>query len=149
MLPALRRTGGYFPSLLDDWSGIFDEFSRLAEPMSKISGEQRGAPMEVWEHNDRYVVLVDVPGVNKEQSDRLDISMEGNNLSITIRRPEPEPAEGAQLLHGGRWYGSVTRSVTLPGASAAGEVDAHLDAGVLKIEVKKQPEKQAKRIAIH
>jgi len=123
-----------------------DNFARLADVTVESEGAFQALPLELREFPDRYVLWVDAPGIKRED---VEVSMEGNALTVKLNRPQPEQEKDARLLYGGRWYGSAARTINLPFAASSGEVNAKLAEGVLTIEVTKQPEKQAKRIAIN
>jgi HSP20 family protein len=147
MLPGIRRrSGGMIPSILDEWLPVLEDVSRFADTAVRSGLDFNAIPAEVVEYLDRYVVRLEVPGISKEE---IEVSMEGNTLSVKVNRPQFAEQEGSRLLHSNRWYGSTTRAFGLPFACGSEEVDASLKDGILSLDVRKQPEKQTKKIAVH
>ncbi|MCB0329225.1 MAG: Hsp20/alpha crystallin family protein [Bdellovibrionales bacterium] len=145
MLPALRTvSGSVLPSLLlEDWP--FEQVVRNLNGGSNGATHLKFFPLDVAEYSDRYTLQMEVAGIRREN---IDISFEDNSLSIQIERKAPSTQEEAKYLHRGRWFGSTIRTVSLPEAASGEEIEAHLKDGVLTIEVKKQPERQARKIEI-
>lgn len=146
MLPTNgTSSNGNFPSLLimEDWP--FN--STLKRLNSRVNGDIGHSYFnaDLTEYADRYMISIDVPGISRED---MDISMENNTLSIQIKREKLAEEEGAKYLHSGRWFGSTVQTITLPDTVSNDEVEAALKEGVLTIVLKKQPEKQARKIEI-
>jgi HSP20 family protein len=121
------------------WDPFRDEWGGLTH------GGEFTPRFDVKETKDAYVIKADLPGVKEGD---LEVSLNGNMLSIRGRREEERKEEGENYYALERSSGSFTRSFTLP-ASADGEnVSADLREGVLEVKIPKTAEAQPKKVAI-
>ncbi len=144
------------PSL---WSGRQDLFSdpfrairrEMRELDDMFRGSERRLPsvsvgmnvpaINVAESKDALEVTVDLPGIEEKD---INVSLEGNQLSISGERKEESKRDEKDWHIEERSYGSFYRSLTLPFEPEDGAVEAHWDKGVLHLNVKKPAEaKQA------
>jgi HSP20 family protein len=137
------RTGRTFPSLLNDFSSIWDDWDRISDLVNS-SENVSGAGVDVLEYSDHYELLMDAPGLTRED---LELSLEDDTVRIKMTRVGQAP-EKAKYLHRGRWSGTAVRAVSVPFASSEG-IAAKLENGVLRVVIKKTPEKQIKKIAVN
>ena len=87
-------------------------------------------PVSVWAARDSAVVTAEIPGV---PADTLDISIEGDVLTIKGERKAPELKEGEGYHRRERQYGLFARAVKLPFAVEPGKVEATCKDGVLRV----------------
>jgi len=100
---------------------------------------------DVKETQDAYVINADLPGVKDEA---LNVSLNGNLLTISGTREEEHREEGESYYAMERSHGSFARSFTMPDSVDGESVTADLKQGVLTVRIPKRPEAQPKRIAI-
>jgi HSP20 family protein len=100
---------------------------------------------DVKETKDAYVIKADLPGVKQ---DAVEVSVNGNLLTINGRREEEQRNEGDQYFTYERSFGTFTRSFALPDTADAQNITADLKEGVLLIQVPKRPEAQPKKITV-
>jgi HSP20 family protein len=100
---------------------------------------------DVKETQAAYVINADLPGVKE---DELDVSLNGNLLTISGTREDEHREEGESYYAMERSHGSFARSFTMPDGVDAESVTADLKHGVLTVRIPKKPEVQPKRIAI-
>ena len=98
--------------------------------------------LDVRETEDEYLVLVDVPGVKKE-----DVSIELNDHELTISGVRT-PVETGGVVRAERPYGSFVRSLTLPQGVDVEKIVADYQDGVLALRVPKPAEAKPKKIEI-
>ncbi len=145
MLPALRRDYRRLtPDPLDlmrrEFGRMFGSWPDVGPEMAEMTGEY---PMDIREEDNKIIVEQEVPGF---KNDEIDVSIEGDVLTISAERCTPE-SKGKSHLHE-RCYTRVERSVTLPSAVDESEVDARLEGGVLRLEVPKVEGHERRRIEI-
>ncbi|GAC1454476.1 MAG: Hsp20/alpha crystallin family protein [Ktedonobacterales bacterium] len=105
-------------------------------------------PINVVEHNNRYIVQVYLPGM---RADDVELSVRQGTLTIKGRWPEPtfgdQIKEVTWLLQefGG---GEFARTVTLPKQVAGDQVEAQYDHGVLTVVLPLAQHEQPKTISI-
>jgi HSP20 family protein len=100
---------------------------------------------DVKETQDAYVINADLPGVKDEE---LNVSLNGNLLTISGTREEEHREEGESYYAMERSQGRFARSFTMPDGVDAESATADLKQGVLTVRIPKKPEAQPKRIAI-
>jgi HSP20 family protein len=89
------------------------------------------------------VVQLEMPGVSK---DRLEVTVENNELHITGRREESKP-EGEYLLRERR-DGSFRRAYTLDETIDPNRVEAAMEAGVLTLTLHRREAVKPRRIPV-
>lgn len=102
--------------------------------------------MDVQEDDKAYRITVDVPGVKKED---IDVSVEGNQLTITAEVKREQARETAKDLLSERFYGKAFRSFSLPNEVDSSKSEARYDGGVLSLTLPKKGDTQSRHLAIH
>jgi HSP20 family protein len=126
------------------------------------AGTARGAqtlPIDLWETSDSLVVRVPLPGV-KPENDDVEISVDGNVLTIRARLPGAA-GEGGEAGEGAggaeqrvRWIarevprGDAQRSIELPVAVDADRAAAHFSNGLLVLTLPKAQTARPRRINV-
>ena len=136
----------------DPWGSLFDEFftdffSRGAPALrsAELPAAVR-ARMDVIDKNDSFEVLVDLPGVKKED---IQVTIEGSRVAITAEsKIEKEEKEGDRVLHSERYAASYARTFELPAEVTEEGAEAAFDNGVLKLTLPKRATVTSKRLAI-
>lgn len=140
----LRRDA--FPSLFDEF--FTDFFQRAAVPAARgneLPAAVR-ARMDVIDKGDRYEVLVDLPGVTK---DDIQVNVEGARVSITAEtKSQRETRDGERVLHTERFAASYARSFELPAEVTEDGAEASFENGVLKLALPKRATVSSKRLTV-
>ncbi len=123
------------------WDPFRDDFGAL---QSWTAGEFTPR-FDVKETKEAYVLKADLPGLKDED---VEVSLNGNVLTISGKREEEHKDEGEQYYAMERSYGSFTRSFSLPNGADGEHVSADLKNGVLTVHIPLRPEAQPKKIAI-
>lgn len=89
-------------------------------------------PITVWENADGLLVLLEVPGVQRQD---LQLSDEGDSLTVKGRRNTE--VDGLRLRMTERPLGPFKRRIVLPRGSGGGDLSARLHDGVLEIHIPK------------
>jgi len=133
--PARRQGATRFPDLFD-W---------LYSPWGSIRPFGSGQPVRIEDYTEHgaYVVRAELPGLDPEKD--VEVTVEGGVLTIHAeRREEHEEAHRLEFR-----YGSLTRSVALPGGADPDKITGSYDRGILEVKVSvKEPRAQSLRIAI-
>jgi HSP20 family protein len=141
-----------------DWSSRspFDELERMRRQMDWLSDSLQSRwftepsagvfPLvNVTEDKDTFFVRAELPGI---KPDELDISVTGNNLSISGERKMPAEDADATYHRREREEGRFSRMISLPTPIDAGKVEAHWADGVLTIVLPKAETAKPKQIAV-
>jgi HSP20 family protein len=100
---------------------------------------------DIVETDDKVVVSLDVPGINK---DEIEISVENGVLSVKGERKFSELKESERYVHLERSQGAFNRTFRLSGEMDVDKVDAKYDNGVLLIEIQRSEQAKPRRIEI-
>jgi HSP20 family molecular chaperone IbpA len=99
-------------------------------------------PVDIYETDKAHVVLMDVPGVSR---DDLDIHVEQNQLTVRARvSREDRP----KLAHREFRLRDYYRAFTLVDEIDTERISASLNDGVLRVELPKSPRAQARRVTV-
>lgn len=145
------------PTLFNPIALHSEPFSALDRLLDEVTGQVWKAqndystfnggsfPIDVEENEKEYVLTADLPSVKREE---IDISMEGNRITISVKQERGDENKAANYIHRERRVYRSARTVQLEAASKAEDVKAELKDGVLSVRVKKDESVLPKRIAI-
>ncbi|WP_336036972.1 Hsp20/alpha crystallin family protein [Halobacterium yunchengense] len=134
--------------LFERMSRQFDEPSRMWAsdgPLERWRSEFEEMAVDVVEHDDEFVVAVDLPGFEK---DDVDIRVTDHTLRIEAEREEEFAEEDAQYLRRERRHESMHRSVQLPDEVDTDGVNARMKNGVLTVTLPKIETEDARSIEV-
>ncbi len=100
---------------------------------------------DVKEGPDAYQFRADLPGIQEAE---LEISLEGNRLTVAGKREVEAAQEGERWHLAERSHGSFSRTFSLPEDVDSEKVVAELRNGVLTLMVPKRPEVRPKKISV-
>ena len=110
------------------------------------AGECNWTPAtDIREVENGYVLRADLPGV---QRDDVEITMDGNVLTISGKREVAETSEDSKVLRSERFSGSFYRRLRLPATIDRDGISATYENGVLEVNLPKGAEAQPRRIAV-
>jgi HSP20 family protein len=149
-------------TLLTSWESL-REFSALQERMNRMnrlfreSNSPEGPeealttttlapPVDIYEDEHNIVLKIEVPGI--DESD-IDVLIQNNTLTVQGERKIEKEEKEENFHRVERQYGRFTRSFTLPSSVDPGQVSAHCDKGVLKINLAKRAEAKPTQIKIN
>jgi HSP20 family protein len=101
--------------------------------------------VDVREEAERFVVNVDLPGVDKKD---IEIVAEKGVLTIKGERHSEQKSDTASYERVERVSGKFLRRFTLPENAQADAISAKQTNGVLEVSIPKQPQVQPKRIEV-
>ena len=131
-------------SLRDAMERLFQEsWVRAGHALASASGEP--ILLDVADAGDRYLIRASLPGVLPAD---LQLSVQGETLTIRGERKPEQPAAVARWLLRERRPGAVERTVTLPGRVDADAARANFEHGVLTLNLPKAAEAQPRRIRV-
>jgi HSP20 family protein len=101
--------------------------------------------IDVNESEDRFVVTMDLPGL---EPDQVQVMFEDQVLTVRGAREFSKEDEGVHFHRIERSYGSFARSVRLPHTADGAKIEAAFDKGVLTVEVPKRDEAKPRAIEV-
>jgi HSP20 family protein len=102
-------------------------------------------PADVEEYKDRFVLKLDVPGVDVRA---VDITLDQGVLSLSGERSRDAQAKDVERSRTERPYGRFHRRFTLPDTVDTAAVHATGREGVIEVTIPKQPKAQPRRIQV-
>jgi HSP20 family protein len=123
------RPVGALSTFPDDFDRLLSRFFGDIEG-SQPSGEVRLPAVESFLRDGKLVIRVDLPGIKPED---VDLSVEGNRLTIKGERKEENESTEAAGRYREVAYGTFQRTVVLPPRSDADSVSATFKNGVLEV----------------
>ena len=142
-LPARRDAFSAFDEFFNDF------FNRAGVPVAARATELPAAVrarMDVIDKGDKYEVLVDLPGVKKED---INVTVEGPRVAISAEtKAQRETRDGERVLHTERFASSYARSFELPAEVTEEGAEAAFENGVLKLALPKRATVTSKRLSI-
>jgi HSP20 family protein len=140
-----RRTSS--PAFRPEFERLVDRFFDM--PLWGDRGTRREAmwepALDLSETNKEYVVRLEAPGVTR---DDLDVSLDGNMLTLSGKRELRRHEKGEDFLWEEREEGRFARTIRLPGPVDEGKVEATYNEGVLLVKLPKSEQATRSRIAI-
>jgi HSP20 family protein len=142
-LPARRDALSAFDDFFNDF------FARAGVPVGARANELPAAVrarMDVIDKGDKYEVLVDLPGVRKED---INVTVEGARVAIAAEsKGQRETRDGDRVLHTERYASSYARSFELPAEVTEDGAEAAFENGVLKLALPKRATVTSKRLQV-
>lgn len=124
----------------------FDPFRDLERWSEQLSNASRSAimPLDAYRHGDRYVVHLDLPGVDPSS---IDVTVEKNVLTVKAERSW-QPTNGEQVLVSERPQGVFSRQLFLGEGVDTDKIDATYEAGVLTVTLPVAEAAKPRRVQI-
>ena len=133
-------------TLQDRMNRLFrDSFSPETQEQSLATSAFAPA-VDVYEDEHNVTLKIEVPGIDEKD---IDVRIENNTLTVHGERKIEKEEKEENFRRIERHYGSFTRSFTLPSSVDPGQVSAHYDKGVLKINLAKKAEAKPKQIKVN
>jgi HSP20 family protein len=124
--------------------GTEDLFERLFDDFLPSRAEAAVA-MDLYETDDAIILELGVPGLSK---DRLDVSVEGRQLTVRAELPTPPEDESRRYWMRTLPRGAFTRSVRLPVGVDTENIDARVHTGMLTLRMPKAAEAKVRKVDI-
>jgi HSP20 family protein len=136
-----------FQSIQSQIDDFFDEafHGDWITPQRMMHKSRLFPRVDVKEEKKKIIVDAEMPGV---QSKDIDLSLDGRTLTIKARKNNEKEHKTDGYYHLERSYGCYNRTIELPAEVDPVKVDASFKNGVLKVEMKKTKESEAKKIEV-
>lgn len=129
-----------------DINSLIEQIFKVQEGDASFVDTGTWAPaVDIREDNERFVVIADIPGVNKED---IHISLENNLLTLHGERlfEKKENRKGYSRME--RAQGQFYRRFSLPQTADEAQISAKYHQGVLEIIIPKKEENLKKKIEV-
>ncbi len=132
-------------NLQDEMNKMFERVWHGGVSTGPFDGQAWAPPIELHDFADRYVLTVEVPGV---EAGDIDVSFVSGAVRIQGEKKRCESSEGAVSLRCERRYGVFSRSVEMPSGIEAEKMSAKWHGGVLEITVPKSESSKPRSIKV-
>jgi HSP20 family protein len=133
------------------------EFENMFERYTKAAGQPAAGSQEViatgdWaprvdiaETDKAFEIKAEIPEVNKED---VKVTVHNGVLTIQGERKQEKEEKGKKFHRVERYYGSFTRSFTLPDTVDETKISATFKGGMLNLQIQKTEEVKPKSIEV-
>jgi len=131
----------YRPRTMDlfNWDRVFDSY------FGGFDYSVRTPAVDVKEDDDRYLVEVELPGLNEKD---VELKVENGMLTISSKKDESKEEKDDGYIRKERRHYSFCRSFSLPDNVDAEKITASFKNGLLDIAVPKAPAAKPKLIEV-
>ena len=124
---------------------LFRESYSPEAPEEALTTTSFAPPVDIYVDEHNITLKLEVPGIDEKD---IDVRVENATLSVHGERKIEKEEKEENYRRVERQYGEFTRSFTLPSSVDLGQVSAHYDKGVLKINLAKKVEAKPKQIKV-
>ncbi|HUS48938.1 MAG TPA: Hsp20/alpha crystallin family protein [Candidatus Paceibacterota bacterium] len=128
----------------DDFGREFDNLSHFfgLSPFKGVTSASYVPALEMTEEKNQYVIIIEIPGVNKE--DTSITLTDDNTLVLKGEKKSVKKEEDSETYFSEVSYGSFRRELSLPKNINKDKIDASWKNGILKIILPKEVETEVK-----
>lgn len=135
---------GYGGTLDDVFGDLMKGF--WVKPVAFPGDGELKMKLDVKEDDKAYTIHAEIPGVKKED---INVDVDGGQVSIRAEvKRESEKKDGEKVLHSERYYGMVSRSMSLPSEVDPQGAKAEYKDGVLQLTLPKKAAKSTRRVTV-
>ncbi|WP_024547410.1 Hsp20/alpha crystallin family protein [Rickettsia gravesii] len=149
-LPRIRnkselQTNANKRSYVDDiFNNFFNEIASFSYPVS-YNDRMLTPRIDITENESEYNLEVELPGVTQ---DNIDLKIDSSILTIEGKKAQSAEKKDHNYHMQERYYGSFSRSISLPSNVDEEHVEANFKDGILSIKIPKKEQSKAKKIKI-
>lgn len=133
-------------------SSLFDDFFRDMSPgfyVKPLHGDPLPSPgqirMDVKENGNAYTVTAEIPGVRKED---IHVTIEGGMVMVRAEVKQEDAHKDDRQLRSERYFGAVSRGISLPQDVDQSQAKAKYDNGVLTLTLPKKQGNGSQKLRI-
>jgi HSP20 family protein len=125
---------------------IFDEFfANAGSGNGDLQLSSFSPATDIYEDDEHVTFTLEVPGVSEKD---INITLEGNTLTVTGERKLKKEDKRERFHRVERFYGTFSRSFTLPNTVDPNSIQASYENGVLQLQMTKRAEAKPKQIKV-
>lgn len=142
----IKKPDTFLSMLNDDINSILHKSFDNLFPEYVFEQEMKGMamPVDIKEYEDKYVVKVEMPGINRED---INLDLHKNSLKIEAsKKIEQEENDNKKKYHKSEFrYGEYCRTLYFPSDVDMEKCDATLKNGILTVELDKMVKEEEKQ----
>lgn len=130
---------------------LLNQMDRLQEEMNRLFSTTRTVrtsafpALNIWTGDDHAYLTAELPGIDPTQ---LDISVNGNELTLKGVRPESQLKDGEAWIRQERDSGTFVRTFEFPFRVESDKVEARYSKGVLYLTLPRAEAEKPKKIQV-
>lgn len=132
-----------FPEVSRFFEDFFNDFPVMASAPARTEGWIPA--VDILEKEGNLILRAELPGVNEKD---IDIKLEGNVLTLKGERKLESEEKKHNYHRVESFYGSFTRSFTLPDTVDVEKIKADYKNGILSISIPQKPEVRPREIPV-
>ncbi|MBA4388234.1 MAG: Hsp20/alpha crystallin family protein [Verrucomicrobia bacterium] len=132
-------------TMMDDLMNMQGEFNRYFDGINRHRVTVAYPPVNAWISGDGLVVDAELPGVDPKN---VEISVQGNELTVSGSRAAGELPKDATYERRERKFGGFRRTMELPFKVEADKVSAAYKNGVLRITLPRAESDKPRKVKI-
>ncbi|QEN06544.1 Hsp20/alpha crystallin family protein [Oceanispirochaeta crateris] len=101
--------------------------------------------IDVVETDESLTIICELPGMDENE---IDVSITANTLTIKGEKKELFDGKKGKYFKRETWSGGFQRTLSLPADIDSSAVEAHLEEGILKVNLPKKEEAKPKQISV-
>src|SRR5213596_3568148 len=125
---------------------LFRESYSPEGPEEALTTTSFAPPVDIYEDEHNITLKIEVPGIDEKD---IDVRIENNTLTVHGERKIEKEEKEENFRRVERQYGSFTRSFTLPSSVDSGQVQAHYEQEILKVQLAKKAEAKPKQVKVN
>ncbi|MBU6468402.1 MAG: Hsp20/alpha crystallin family protein [Betaproteobacteria bacterium] len=133
----------------DIFSDFFNDYPSLGYLIKPLHGEDlpREFNIDIKENNDEYDIRAELPGVHK---DNITITLKDNTITISTEiKQSDKKTKDEKIIKSECYYGSVSRSFSLPSSIDYASSSANYENGILHLLLKKKTDNSSCNLKIN
>jgi HSP20 family protein len=123
---------------------VFSEMDSLEQ--SLLAPISVAPKTDVYEADDHLILEMEAPGLREED---INLTVEGNTLTISGERKQDQERKKGRYQCVERYYGSFSRTFTLPATVDPASIEASYEHGVLRVSMSKKAEAKPRQIKVN
>lgn len=146
LIPYVRRSevpSRIWPETSTFFEEFFNDFPMISSAAK--SGDRWLPAVDILEKDGSLILRAEVPGVNEKD---IDLKLEGNVLTLKGEKKLEREEERNNFHRMESYYGSFSRSFTLPDSVDRDHIKADYKNGILVVTIPQKPEVQPREIPV-
>ncbi len=123
---------------------VFPEMDSLEQ--SLLAPVSLAPKTDIYEEDDKVVLEMEAPGLREED---INLTIEGATLTINGERRQDEKRKKGRYQRVERYYGSFSRTFTLPATVDPNTIEASYEHGVLHVSMSKKADARPRQIKVN
>ncbi len=132
-------------NLQDEVNRLFNQVWHGGFSTGPFDGQECAPPIDLYELDDCYTLLVEIPGVD---AGSVDLSYVGHTITVRGEKVKPADIDDGCRVRAERHFGTFCRSISLPVDIDTGRLSAKCQAGILEITIPKTESSRPKSVKI-